>query len=325
MKNPTIGTDPYSRTNSGRRYHTYDAYLRRTFGGKCVKIPLDAGFSCPNLDGTCARGGCIYCSGRGGGDFALPSDVPLREQYDRGRAALASKWPTDRCIPYFQARTNTHAPSSVLRPLFEEALTYPGVVGMNIATRADCLPDDTIDLLRDLSERTVLTVELGLQTAHDSTATLINRGHTVADFSDGYRRLRAGAPRARVCIHLILGLPEESEADMLESARRVAAWHPDEVKLHLLHVLRKTVLGEWYAAGKYTPMTEDAYIRTVVRMLELLPPDTVISRLTGDGAASDLLAPAWSLRKRAVLGGIDRLQRATESYQSKLYRSEIHP
>ena len=153
---------PFRFADGGKRYHTYDYWLKSTFGGKCAKIPLDAGFSCPNLDGTCGHGGCIYCSGRGSGDFAEEATVPLREQYDRQREILAEKWPTERSIPYFQARTNTYAPVAVLRPLFEEALTWPGVVGLSIATRADCLPDDTVALLSELSEKTVLTVELGL-------------------------------------------------------------------------------------------------------------------------------------------------------------------
>ena len=164
-----------------QRYNTYDAWLKSIFGGKCAKIPLDAGFSCPNLDGRCGVGGCIYCSGRGSGDFAESSIVPLREQYDRQRELLAKKWPTERCIPYFQARTNTYAPVAVLRPLFEEALTWPGVVGMNIATRADCLPPDTMSLLAELSEKTVLTVELGLQTTHDATAAAIIDGTAAGD------------------------------------------------------------------------------------------------------------------------------------------------
>ena len=303
-----------------KRYNTYDAWLKSTFGGKCAKIPLDAGFTCPNMDGRCGVGGCIYCSGRGSGDFAESPVVLLREQYDRQRELLAKKWPTERCIPYFQARTNTYAPVAVLRPLFEEALTYPGVVGMNIATRADCLPEETVALLRELSERTVLTVELGLQTAHDRTASAINRGHTYADFLEGYTRLREGAPKALVCIHLILGLPDETEADMLETVRRVAELRPHQVKLHLLHVLRGTVLGGMYEAGTYTPMEKDAYVETVVKALELLPPDTVIARLTGDGAAQDLLAPAWSRRKREVLNAIDKELAARDTWQGRKYQ-----
>ena len=310
---------PFSFTDGSKRYHTYDYWLKSTFGGKCAKIPLDAGFSCPNLDGTCGYGGCIYCSGRGSGDFAEESSVPLREQYDRQRAFLAKKWPTDMCIPYFQARTNTYAPADVLRPIFEEALSYPGVVGMNIATRADCLPDETVELLAELSEKTVLTVELGLQTARDETAALINRGHTYADFLAGYTRLRDGAPNALICVHLILGLPGEDEAAMLETVRRVAELRPDQVKLHLLHVLRGTVLADLYEAGKYTPLEKDKYVSAVVKALELLPPETVIARVTGDGAAEDLLAPLWSRRKREVLNAIDMALSRGDTYQGRLY------
>ena len=310
---------PFSFTDGGKRYHTYDYWLKSTFGGKCAKIPLDAGFSCPNLDGTCGYGGCIYCSGRGSGDFAEESSVPLREQYDRQRAFLAKKWPTDMCIPYFQARTNTYAPADVLRPIFEEALSYPGVVGMNIATRADCLPDETVALLAELSEKTVLTVELGLQTARDETAALINRGHTYADFLAGYNRLRNGAPNALICVHLILGLPGEDETAMLETVRRVAELRPDQVKLHLLHVLRGTVLADLYRAGKYTPLEKDEYVSAVVKALELLPPETVIARVTGDGAAEDLLAPSWSRRKREVLNAIDMALSRGDTYQGRLY------
>lgn len=311
----TVAGNPFPYTDGSKRYHTYDYWLKSTFGGKCAKIPLDAGFTCPNLDGRCGVGGCIYCSGRGSGDFAEVSSVPLREQYDRQREFLAKKWPTERCIPYFQARTNTYAPVEVLRPLFEEVLTYPGVVGMNIATRADCLPDETVSLLRELSEKTVLTVELGLQTAHDRTAAAINRGHTYADFLEGYTRLREGAPKVLVCIHLIFGLPGEDEAAMLETVRRVAELRPDQVKIHLLHVLRGTALGETYEAGGYTPMEMDDYVSVVVKALELLPPEVVVARLTGDGAAEDLLAPQWSRRKREVLNGIDRLLSVTDTWQ----------
>ena len=307
----------------GKRYYTYDAWLKDTFGGKCAKIPLDAGFSCPNLDGSCGHGGCIYCSGRGSGDFAESSQVPLREQYDRQREFLGRKWPTERCIPYFQARTNTYAPAEVLRPLFKEALTWPGVVGLNIATRTDCLPDDVVELLSELSRETVLTVELGLQTVHDATAERINRGHTYADFLEGYRRLRQGAPRALICVHLILGLPGEDEADMLETVRRVADLHPDQVKLHLLHVLRETALADLYEAGEYIPMERDEYISAVVSALELLPTDTVVARVTGDGAAEDLLAPLWSRRKREVLNGIDRCLALRDTRQGSKYKQNI--
>ncbi len=312
--------NPFPYSDGGKRYHTYDYWLKSTFGGKCAKIPLDGGFTCPNMDGRCGVGGCIYCSGRGSGDFAESPTLPLREQYDRQREFLSHKWPVERCIPYFQARTNTYAPVEHLRAMFREVLNYPNVVGLNIATRADCLPPDVIELLRELSEETVLTVELGLQTAHDTTAALIRRGHTYGDFLDGYTRLREGAPKALICVHLILGLPGEDEADMLETGRRVAALRPDQVKLHLLHVLRGTVLGEMYEAGAYVPMEKEDYVTAVVRALELLPPETVVARVTGDGAADDLLAPLWSRRKREVLNGIDKRLVKMQTYQGIKYK-----
>ena len=311
--------NPYPYSDSNKRYQTYEYWLRHTFGGKCAKIPLDAGFTCPNIDGRCARGGCIYCSGRGSGDFAPPAVLPLAEQYRVAREALSHKWSTERCIAYFQAHTNTYAPVEHLKSVFEEALTYDGVVGLNIATRADCLPDDTVAYLADLAQRTVLTVELGLQTAHDETAARINRGHTLADFLDGYHRLMAASPKIHTCIHLIFGLPDETEEMMLESVRTVARLRPTMVKLHLLHVLRGTALGRIYLEGGYTPMEREDYVRTVVRALELLPPETVVARLTGDGAAADLLAPTRSRRKREVLNDIDMRLYRENTYQGRCF------
>lgn len=312
-------SNPFAYSDSNKRYHTYDYYLRHTFGGKCAKIPLDAGFTCPNIDGTCGRGGCIYCSGRGSGDFAQPPDVPIEEQYRRTRQMLEGKWSTARCIPYFQAHTNTYAPAAQLHTLFARALALPDAVGLNIATRADCLPPETVALLDELSRRTVLTVELGLQTVHNDTAAYINRGHTWETFLDGYRRLRAGAPQAQTCIHLILGLPGEDEARMLASVRAVAALRPQQVKLHLLHVLRGTRLGALYEAGQYTPMTREDYVRVVVRALELLPPETVIGRLTGDGMGEMLLAPDWSRRKLTVINDIDKRMYAEDTWQGRCF------
>lgn len=207
--------------------------------------------------------------------------------------------------------------------MFEEALTWPGVVGMSIATRADCLPPDTVSLLAELSDKTVLTVELGLQTTHDKTAVAINRGHTYADFLEGYSRLREGAPAALICVHLIMGLPGETEEDMLETVRRVAALRPDQVKIHLLHVLRGTALGDLYQEGKYLPMEREDYVSVVVKALELLPPETVVARVTGDGAAADLLAPLWSRRKREVLNAIDQALLACNTFQGAKYKQDI--
>ena len=319
MKKTQASFNPFPNSDSNKRYYTYDYYLKQTFGGKCAKIPLDGGFTCPNIDGRCGVGGCIYCSARGSGDFAADAALSIREQYELTRKALADKWKTNRCIPYFQAHTNTYAPTAVLREKFEEAMALPDVVALNIATRADCLEEETVQYLAQLAERTVLTVELGLQSVHDRTAKLINRGHTFAEFLEGYEKLRRTSDKIGICVHLILGLPKESDEDMLESVRQVAALAPDQVKLHLLHELRSSRLGEIYEAGGYQPLERERYIELVVRSLELLPPDTVVARLTGDGMGEDLLAPEWSRKKVSVINDIDKKMFAENTYQGRLF------
>ena len=235
---------------------------------------------------------------------------------------MASKWDTGKYIAYFQAHTNTYAPLPVLREKFEEALRFPGVVGLNISTRADCIESDVVDYLAELSCRTVLTVELGLQSAHDETAARINRGHTWVQFVAGYERLRRAGDRINICVHTILGLPGEDDDMMLETARLVAALHPEQVKLHLLYVLHGTQLGEMYAAGDYVPLERERYVRLVADTLELLPPDVVIARLTGDGAPGDLLAPLWSRRKVTVINDVDKLLFSRGSMQGLRWQGD---
>ena len=322
MKKHTQRTDnPYTFTDSNKRYYTYDYYLRRTFGGKCAKIPIDAGFTCPNIDGRCGVGGCIYCSGRGSGDFAAPEYLSISEQYKQTREKLSSKWRTDRCIAYFQAHTNTYAPLEALRQKFEEALVLDGVVGLNIATRADCIDEGIAEYLADIAERTVLTVELGLQTAHDGTAELINRGHSFADFVRGFELLRKASHKINVCVHLIFGLPGESDEMMMETVDKVAALHPEQVKIHLLHVIRGTRLARMYEAGEYIPLEKEHYVRLVADAVERLPADVVIGRVTGDGMAESLLAPDWSRKKVSVINDIDKLLFERGTYQGYRYIS----
>ncbi len=311
--------NPYEYTDSNKRYYTYDYYLRRVYGGKCAKIPIDAGFSCPNIDGKCSTGGCIYCSGRGSGDFAELPTLSVAEQYERVRARLAGKWSTERCIPYFQAHTNTYAPLEVLKEKFEQAAVLDGAVAMNIATRADCLEDDTLAYLASLCERIPLTVELGLQTVHDSVARLINRGHSYADFVSGYERLRAASDKIEICVHIIFGLPHEDRDMMLETVRRVSALHPEQIKIHLLHVIEGTKMAELYRSGEYVPLEKEEYVSLVVDALELLPPDTVVARVTGDGMADSLLAPEWSRKKVSVINDIDKLLYERNSWQGKYF------
>lgn len=322
MKTTQKSINPFINSDSNKRYYTYDFYLKKTFGGKCAKIPIDGGFTCPNIDGRCGVGGCIYCSSRGSGDFAESAELSVSEQYRITREKLSSKWSVERCIPYFQAHTNTYAPLPLLREKFEEALAAEGVVGLNIATRADCLEDDTVEYLAELADRTCLTVELGLQTAHDETAELINRGHSYADFVEGYRKLKKASDKINVCVHIIFGLPKETDEMMLETVRKVAELRPEQVKIHLLHVLASSRLGEIYLNGGYEPLERERYINLVLRALELLPPDTVVARLTGDGMADDLLAPEWSKRKVSVINDIDKLLFERNTYQGRLWGRE---
>lgn len=302
MKQTQKALNPYPYSDSNKRYQTYEYYTKHKYGGRVAKIPLDAGLSCPNVD---AGAGCIYCSGRGSGD-TVPQGLSLREQYDRGRESITSKWRTDRFIAYLQAHTNTYAPVSALRRIYEEVMSFPALCGVSIATRADCLGEDVCTLLREVSEKTDLTIELGLQSSSDATARRIRRGHTMADFEEGYARLRRMVPRAEVCIHIILGLPGETDEDMLRTARDVARLHPEQVKIHLLHVIKDTPLAQEYLSGEYVPLERERYISLVCRVLTVLPPEAVICRLTGDGIADALLAPEYSKRKIAILNDIDK-------------------
>ena len=307
MKKTQRNSNPYKYTDSNKRYYTYDYYLRKTFGGKCAKIPLDGGFTCPNIDGRCGVGGCIYCSGRGSGDFAELPTLSVREQYERVREKLSSKWSTERCIPYFQAHSNTYGEISRLRELYYEAMALDGAVGLNIATRADCLSDGVVELLAEIAERTVLTVELGLQSSNDRTAALINRGHSFADFCRGFEALRRASSKINICVHIIFGLPGENDADMMRTVGDVAALYPDAVKIHLLHVIRGTKMAELYESGEYIPLSKEHYVSLVADAIERLPEDVVVARLTGDGMAEELLAPDWSRKKVSVINDIDKL------------------
>ena len=307
MKRPTQSeTNPFPYSDTNKCYHTFDYYLRKRYGGKCAVVPLDAGFTCPNIDGTKGTGGCIYCSERGSGDFAPPPDLPLLEQYLIQKERISEKWTCVGFVPYLQAHSNTYAPPPILQPIYELLPTLPEAVAVHIATRPDCLSPEIARLLRTLSRELDLTVELGLQTVSDRTAEIINRRHTFGEFREGYELLREAVPRARICVHLIDGLPGEGRDEMLASVKTVGAMGVDEVKIHLLHVLCCTPLAEAFARGEYTPMKMEDYVSTVAEQLTFLPPSCVIGRLTGDGAPDQLVAPAWSRKKLAVIDAIDK-------------------
>lgn len=285
-------------------FNSIGDYLKKRFGCKVMKLSLDAGFTCPNRDGTKGTGGCIFCSAEGSGDFA--SDIPGQIRL------LSKKWPSGKYIAYFQSHTNTYAPVEVLREKYNQALEYPDVIGLAIATRPDCLSPQILELLSELNQKTFLWVELGLQTIHEETARLINRCYPISVFDQAVDEL--SGLRIKTVVHLILGLPGESRGDMLESVRYVCGKDIFGVKLHLMNILKDTKLAEFYPDGIHIPKKEE-YINLVVDALEIIPPHITIHRVTADAPRHLLIAPEWSYEKRSILNGIQKEFRHRGSYQ----------
>jgi len=298
-----------------KRYLTFNQHLRKRFRDKVFKVSLDAGFTCPNRDGTLGWSGCVYCSERGSGDFAGDQKLSLHDQFIQVTERMKRKWPSAKYIAYFQAYTNTYASLKRLREVYEEALAEENVVGLSISTRPDCLPEDVLDYLEELNKRTYLWVELGLQSSHDRTMEWIGRGHNYTQFLKGVEQLRAR--EIRVCAHIILGLPGESKAEMLETARAVASLPIQGIKIHLLHVLKGTPLATIYHNEPFELMAKEDYISLVVDILEILPTEMVIHRLTGDGPPEDLIGPLWSRKKWEVLNAIDAELELRDTWQGK--------
>ncbi len=296
-----------------KRYHTWNYYLRNTFGEKIFKVSINAGFTCPNIDGKITYGGCTYCSKEGSGDFAgNPKDDLIKQFYDI-REMMLKKWPKAKYIGYFQAYTNTYAPLEVLKEKYETILELEDVIGLSISTRPDCLPDDVVEYLGELNERTNLWVELGLQTIHDSTSKLINRGHDYKTFLDGVEKLKA--KNIKVIVHIINGLPGEDYNMMMETAKAVSKMGVDGIKIHLLHVIKNTPMEKMLEKGMLNLMTQDEYINLVCDQLEILPEEMIVHRLTGDGKREDLVGPLWSLKKWEVLNQIDATLKERNSFQ----------
>ena len=303
--------------DKNKRYHTWNYYLRQKFGEKIFKVSLNAGFTCPNVDGTLGYGGCIYCSREGSGDFAGNPNDNLRKQFDEIKAMMLKKWPNAKYIGYFQAFTNTYAPLEVLKERYETVLGFEDVIGLSISTRPDCLPDDVVDYLAELNERTNLWVELGLQTIHDETSDIINRGHTYQDFLDGFKKLKDR--NIKTVVHIINGLPGEDKEMMIQTAKAVADMGADGIKIHLLHIIKDTPLRDFLNNGQIVPMEQEEYINLVCDQLEILPEEMVIHRLTGDGKRDELLAPLWSLKKWEVLNRIDDEMKRRGTFQGSKY------
>ncbi|WP_261130687.1 TIGR01212 family radical SAM protein [Bacillus sp. Marseille-Q3570] len=301
-----------------KRYYTWNKHLKDHFGEKIIKIPIDGGFDCPNRDGNVASGGCTFCSQSGSGDFAGNRRDDLVKQFNTVKERMHKKWKKGKYLGYFQAFSNTYDPVEELREKFEVILEQEGVVGLAIATRPDCLPDDVIEYLAELNERTYLWVELGLQTVHEETAELINRAHDYQCYVEGVNKLRKHG--IRVCCHIIDGLPQETPEMMMETAREVAKLDVQGIKIHLLHLLKKTPMVKQYEKGLVEFLDFDTYINLVCDQLEVLPPDMMVHRLTGDGPAELLIGPMWSMNKWNVLNSIEAELERRSSYQGKFYQ-----
>jgi len=296
-----------------KAYRLFSDHLKARFGGRVHKISVDAGFGCPNRSGGRSGAGCLFCDPDGSGAVGIDKALSVRAQIEHGKEVMVRKYKAKAFLAYFQPFSNTFGTPQHLRRCYDEALAVPGVVGLDIGTRPDCLAPETLDLLGDYHRRTYLWLELGLQSTHDRTLQKIRRGHDYATFLQAFAATKQRG--LRVCVHLILGLPGESRAEMLATADEMARLRVDGVKLHLLHVLKNTPLGELYQRGGFRVLAQDEYTSLVVDVLERLHPQTLIHRLTGDGPRDLLLAPLWSLNKWEVLNGINAELRQRGSRQ----------
>jgi uncharacterized protein len=316
------GTTRPAWLTSGQRYFPLSQFLRQRFGGKVWRVTVDAGFTCPNVDGTVATGGCVYCDNRSFSPNRRLPHVGVRAQVERGVRILEKYYGADRFLVYFQAATNTYAPVEKLRRLYDEALDHPQIVGLVVGTRPDCVPDDVLDLIQSYAESRYVSLELGLQSIHDGSLAWMNRGHTVEAFFDAVQRCQGRG--FEVSSHVILGLPGESRDDMLATADTLAALPVDAVKIHNLHVVRNTPLEQMYRAGTVKIVDREEYVALVCDFLERLPPTMVIQRLSGDAPPEYLVAPAWCLDKPALLAAIQAELRRRDSWQGRLFVARPH-
>ena len=309
----------FKYSDSNKRYHTLDYFYKHKFGCKVAKISLNAGFTCPNKDGTKGVGGCIYCSKLGSGDYAGKPNKSLKEQFYEIKDIMDKKWPNTRYIGYFQANTNTYAPVNILKEKYEEILNIPNVVGLNIATRSDAITQECLDYLEELNKRTFLNIELGLQTIHESTNKLINRKETLEEFTTMVKKLRSRG--INVIIHIINGLPYETKEMMLETVKYVNKLDIQGIKIHMLHIIKDTKLEELYNKEHFHVLSREEYVDIVCDELELLRPEIVINRITGDPNPIDLIEPKWLIKKFGVLNEIDKEMARRNSYQG--VKSEV--
>ncbi|CCV63977.1 conserved hypothetical protein [Alteracholeplasma palmae J233] len=303
-----------------KHYNTLNNYYRSKYNKKVFKIPLNGGFTCPNIDGTVASGGCTFCSFMGSGDFAGNKREPLSEQFDKIKKMMHQKWSDGYYIAYFQANTNTHAPLKRLQELYEEAITLdPNIVMLSIGTRPDCLPNDVVEYLGELNTRMPVQIELGLQTMHQKTSDLINRAHDLACFDDAVKRLRAH--NIEVVVHIINGLPFETKEMMVETVKHLNTLDIQGIKIHMLHLMEKTKMGFQYLKNPWELLTLEAYVDIVVEQISVLRKDIIIHRITGDAPPTMLIAPHWTKKKFVVSNEIDKKLRALNLYQGDCYEA----
>ena len=301
----------YSDTN--KRYYTLDYFYKHKFNSKVFKVSLNAGFTCPNKDGTVGTGGCIYCSKTGSGEYGGDRTKDLVTQFNEVKDMMLKKWPEAKYIGYFQANTNTYAPVNILKEKYETILKLPNVVGLSIGTRPDAISDECLDYLEELNKRTFLTIELGLQTIHERTSILINRCHTLECFTDMVSNLRKR--NINVVVHIINGLPYETHDMMIETVKYLSKLDIQGIKIHALSILKDTALEKMYNETHFHIMSRDEYINTVCDQLEYLREDIVIHRLTGDPSTDDLVEPNWLIKKTTILNDIDKEMARRNSYQ----------
>lgn len=308
----------FKYSDSNKRYYTLDYYYKHKYGCKIAKISLNMGLTCPNKDGKVGYGGCIYCSKLGSGEYAGDKNKPLKEQFDEVKNVMIKKWPNAKFIAYFQANTNTYAPIGVLKKAWEEVLTYDNVVGINISTRPDAIEKECYDYLEELNKKTDLVVELGLQTIHDKTSKFINRCHDLNSFETALNELNKRG--IKVLVHVMFSLPYETKDMMLDTIKYLSNKNIWGIKIHMLHILKGTLLAKIYEQEKFPILTKDEYVQIVCDSLELLPENIVINRLTGDPKVDDLIEPFWLVKKFCVLNDIDKEMARRDSYQGKMYK-----
>lgn len=308
--------NPFKYSNTNLRYHSLSYYFKNKYGGKVSKIALDADFTCPNRDGKAGFGGCSFCSSAGSGEFAGDSNKTIMTQYNNVKARMQKKWPDSKTVPYFQAYTSTYGPLSKIKEMVEPFLLMDEVVAIDIATRPDCLEDDVIEYLDSLTGCKDIWIELGLQTIHDQIARDFNRGYDFDVFVDTVKRL--AKTKIKVCVHLINGLPNESMEMMVESAKVVSSMDIDAVKIHMLHLVKDSRLGQQYLKKPFKILSKDEYVDIVASQLEVIPKEIIIQRLTGDAKAENLIVPKWTLSKFIVMNDIQKELVKRDSYQGRL-------